>query len=146
MHYFLFLEPNTARSKTAYGMLQQNFGANVKKDEKKENTINIKLMVDEKDSDGFGAAELMVGLLKASKHNDDNIDKSESELFIKNTDSFFTILGSWIMKENKTFGENFTFPFFTKLQRQNIWKHIVCTYAQELMRPPPYGWKKIMTN
>nr|WP_321225061.1 CDC27 family protein [uncultured Psychroserpens sp.] len=98
LHYFLFLEPDTGRSKQAAGLIKEIMGANVSKDESKPNTINITLSMPDK-SDDFGPAEMMLSMLEASKTLEKNEGKSEDELFIANTKSFFTIMGE--LKKNK---------------------------------------------
>ena len=90
-HYFLLLEPNTDRSKDAYKMIQKHTGANVSTDANDAMTINI--MLSPNGDSEFAAADLMVALLQASKAMDDNKDKTEDEMFIENTTSFFTVLG-----------------------------------------------------
>ncbi|WP_166963850.1 tetratricopeptide repeat protein [Yeosuana marina] len=114
-HYFLFLEPDSERSLGAYQMLQENFGGNVSKDENKPNTINITLTTN-KDND-FGAAELMISLLEASKTLEENEGKTEDEMFIKNTDSFFTMLGELKKKKNKGIWWVFYTTFFYDLAK-----------------------------
>jgi lipopolysaccharide biosynthesis regulator YciM len=109
-HYFLFLEPNTSRSIQTYQMLQENFGGNVTRDENKPNTVNIMLSIN--DDSQFGAAELMVSLLEASKSTEENKGKTEDELFIENTDSFFTILGELNKKKDNDIWWSFYIPFF----------------------------------
>lgn len=59
LYYFLFLEPNTDRSKTALKLLEIQFGGNVQKDKDKPNQINITLNADQIDSE-FGAASMML--------------------------------------------------------------------------------------
>jgi tetratricopeptide (TPR) repeat protein len=114
-HYFLFLEPNSNRSKEAYQLLQKNFGGNVSKDTTKPHTINI-LLSNNNDTQ-FGAAELMVSLLEASKSLEENEGKSEDEMFIENTDSFFTILGELKETKNKSIWWTFYTTFFYDLAK-----------------------------
>jgi len=114
-HYFLFLEPNTKRSNEAYQLLQDNFGGNVSKDKNKPNTINIVLSAN--NDSQFGAAELMIGMLEASKSLEENEGKTEDEMFIKNTDSFFTILGELKKKKNREIWWTFYTTFFYDLAK-----------------------------
>lgn len=118
-HYFLFLEPNSSRSKDAYAMMMKNFGGNVSKDKNKPNTINI-LLSPNKD-DQFSAAELMISMLEASKNLKENKDKTEDELFIENTKSFFTVLGELRKKKNKEIWWTFYTNFFYELAKS---KHL----------------------
>ncbi|NAS14093.1 tetratricopeptide repeat protein [Poritiphilus flavus] len=116
-HYFLFLEPDTPRAVEAYHMLQQNFGGNVSRDSEKPNTINI-LLSPNNDSQ-FGAAELMVSMLEASRGLEENQGKTEDEMFIKNTDSFFTVLGELKRKKDKEIWWTFYTTFFYELAKSD---------------------------
>ena len=116
-HYFLFLEPNTKRSEEAFQLLNDAFGGNVSKDKDKANTINIVLSAN---NDGqFGAAELMIGMLEASKSLEENEGKTADEMFIKNTDSFFTILGELKKKKNREIWWTFYTTFFYDLAKSD---------------------------
>lgn len=129
VHFFLFLEPDTQRSQTAYKMLQKNFGGNVTKDKDKPNTINITLQaLDEKSQ--FSSAELMISMLEASKSIEENKDKSDDELFVENTDSFFTIMGELNKEEYKDIWWTFYTPFFYELAKS---EHIeaYCKYITQ---------------
>jgi tetratricopeptide (TPR) repeat protein len=117
IHYFLFLEPNSNRSLEGYEILQRNFGGNVSKDETKPNTINI-LLSPNNDSQ-FGAAELMVSLLEASKTLEENEGKSDDEMFIENTESFFKVLGELKNDKNKGIWWTFYTPFFYNISKSN---------------------------
>lgn len=115
-YYFLFLEPNTTRSNEALQLLQHNFGGkNVSKDSNKPNTINITLS--ENNDSQFGAAELMVSMLEASKSLEENKEKTSDEMFLKNTNSFFTILGELKEEENKEIWWTFYTTFFYNLSK-----------------------------
>jgi hypothetical protein len=48
----------------------------------------------------FGSAEMMISLLAASKHTDENKDKSDMELFIKTNRGVFSMLGE--LNKNKS--------------------------------------------
>jgi len=118
LHFFLFLEPDTQRSQTAYEMLQKNFGGNVKKDKDKPNTINITLQsLDEKNE--FSTVELMISMLEASKSLEDNKDKSDDEMFVENTSSFFSMLGEMNKEEYKDIWWTFYTPFFYELAKSD---------------------------
>lgn len=115
VHYFLFMEPNSNRSPAAFQILQNNFGGNVSKNEEKPNTINIFFSPGE-DSE-FAPAELMISLLEASKSLEENEGKTEDEMFIKNTSSFFSILGELKKEEHKGVWWAFYVPFFYDLAK-----------------------------
>ena len=98
LHYFLLTEPNTARSKQAYALMQENFGRNVSIEEGEKKTITIMLSPDKEDSP-FMAVDMMRGFLQAAYTLEENEGKSEEEMFVQNTESFFTILGELKEKE-----------------------------------------------
>lgn len=112
-HYFLFLEPDSQRSLDAYSMLQKNFGGNVSKDVDKPNTINIALSPN--NDSQFGAAELMVSMLEASKSFEKNEGKTEDDMFVENSGQFFKILGELKEKDNQEIWWTFYTPFFYDL-------------------------------
>lgn len=115
-YYFLFLEAGSPRSPEAYRILQQNFGANVSRDENKPNNINI-LLSPNNDSK-FGAAEMMISMPEASKFTEENKEKSEEERFVSNIESFFKILGE--LQENNEQQDlwwSFYTPFFYELAK-----------------------------
>ncbi|MFD1095998.1 tetratricopeptide repeat protein [Salegentibacter chungangensis] len=117
LHYFLFLEPNTDRSVTAFNMLLNKYGANVSQDEEKENQINISL--DPEQSSGeFGPANMMLSMLGATNMIEKKEGKSEMELFISNTESVFKILGE-LKDDNENSGLywDFYIPFFHDLAK-----------------------------
>lgn len=112
-HYFLFLEPNTGRSVAAYQMLENTFGGNVSKDKNEPNKINITLSPN--NDSQFGAAELMVAMLEASKSLEENEGKTEEEMFVENTESFFTVLGELKEEEKQDIWWSFYVPLFYDL-------------------------------
>jgi tetratricopeptide (TPR) repeat protein len=115
IHYFLFLEPSTKRSIVAYEILQENFGGNVSKDDSDPNTINI--MLSPNSDSQFGAVELMISMLEVSKSLEENEDKTEDEMFIENTESFFKVLGELKEKKNKEIWWTFYTTFFYELAK-----------------------------
>jgi tetratricopeptide (TPR) repeat protein len=135
-HYFLFLEPNSQRSKEAYQLLQNRFVGNVSKDNTKPNKINITLS--DKDDD-FSAVELMISLLEASKNLEENDGKTKDEMFIENTDSFFTILGELKDEENKEIWWTFYTTFFYDLAQS---EHIetYCKYISQSQNENSKQW------
>ena len=136
-HYFLFLEPNTKRSIDAYQMLQENFGGNVSKDTNKPNTINI--MFSTNNDSQFGAAALMVSMLEASKSLEKNKGKTDNEMFIENTESFFKILGELKDKKSKGIWWTFYTPFFYDLANSD---HLetYCNYIAQSSNEDSKKW------
>jgi tetratricopeptide (TPR) repeat protein len=98
-HYFLLLEPNTKRSVEVYQILKENFEGNVTKDKHKPNTVNIKLSSNNESQ--FGSAELLLSMLEASKSLEENKGKSDDELFVENTKSFFNLLSEQKQEKDK---------------------------------------------
>lgn len=127
-HYFLFLEPNSSRSKIAFDMLQEKFKGNVSKDAKNPNEISISLLLD--DDGEFAAAELMISMFQVSKLSDENKEKSEDDLFVENTKSFFKVLGELKKDDKKGFWWDFYIPFYDNLAKS---KHIetYCKYITQ---------------
>lgn len=138
LHYFLFLEPNTERSKTAFRLLNDQFGGNVKPDKEKPNQINISLSTDQMDSE-FGPANLMISLLEASKSTEENKNKTEDQLFIENTKSFFNVLGELKKKKNKGLWWDFYVPFFNDIANSD---HIdtYCYYIAQSSKESAKDW------
>ena len=136
-HYFLLLEPNSQRSKSAFEMLEDNFGGNVSKDAEKPNTINIMLSLN-RDSE-FSAAELMVSMLVASNSLEENKDKSEFELFEENTTSFFKIIGELKDKKSEGLWWDFYAPFFSELAESDHME-AYCHYIRESTHENSQSW------
>lgn len=128
LYYFLFLEPDSRRSEDAYTVLIDNFTRNVSKDSDKPNTINITLSP--LDDSEYGSAEFMLSLLTAGNMSDENKGKTDEEMFIKNTKSFFQVLGGLQTKKNKGITWDFYIPFFYKLAQS---EHIdtFCYYMSQ---------------
>ncbi|MFY0631756.1 MAG: tetratricopeptide repeat protein [Flavobacteriaceae bacterium] len=137
VHYFLFLEPNTKRSIEAHQMLQQKFGGNVSKDSSKPNTINIS--ISPSDNNEFSSVELMISMLEASKSIEKNKEKSDDEMFVENTESFFGILGELKKEESKSIWWSFYTEFFYKLAKSD---HLVtyCKYITQVENKNSQKW------
>ena len=114
-HFFLLLEPKSARSEDAYAMLEAKFKGNVTKDAENPNSINITISPN-MDKE-FGAAELTIALLQAGNSLEENEGKSEDELFKENTTSFFTIMGELKKENSKGLWWEFYTPFFYDLSK-----------------------------
>ena len=82
--------PNSDRSDRGFEILMSNFEGRVKKNAEDSTSTTITIDMD-KDDDASGA-DILLGLLEASKSNEANVDKSEDELFIEHTDLFFSTL------------------------------------------------------
>lgn len=114
LYYFLMLEADSPRSPDALKLLKNLLKKGVSR--RDEKTIDVKLTMN--DDDQFGASELMMSLLEASKSLEENKDKSEGVLFYENTESFFTILSELNEEEKKRdFHKSFYVPYFKKMSR-----------------------------
>lgn len=132
LHYFLLLEPNSRRSETAFNLLQEEFGGNVKKDPNESKTT-ILLNPESLDSE-FSSAGLMIAMLEASNSLEDNKDKPESQLFEENTTSFFVILGELKKKKNKGIWWEFYVDFYYALaqtEHMETYCNFICQYTKK---------------
>jgi tetratricopeptide (TPR) repeat protein len=119
LYYFLYLEPDSPRARQAYDLLQDQFTGHVERDAEKPGQINI--FIDPDSESEFGAANMLISMLEASNTLEENKGKSEEELFIENTRSFFSILGELKKKKNHGLWWEFYTPFFYDLAKS---KHI----------------------
>ena len=128
LYYFLLLEPSSKRAETAYKLLKEQLRGNVQKD--KSNPMNINIFLDPKKMDSeFSAAEMMLAMLEASNSLEKNKDKTPEELFVNNSESFFSTLG--VLKENGKKKSNiwwdFYIPFFYDLAKSE-YIDVFCYY------------------
>ncbi len=127
LYYFLMLEPNSKRSKLNYHTLREQLGQGVNQENEKKINVNIPSS-STKDSI-FGAAEMMVSLLAASKYTDENKNKTDMELFVETTKSFFSILGE-LKKDNTGFWWDFyVTKFYDLVQSDNY--EAFCYYISQ---------------
>ncbi len=140
LHYFLLLEPSSERAKTAFNLLQEQFLGNVKVSQENPSNININILLNGDQTDNeFGAAELMISMLEASKSLEENKGKTDDELFIENTTSFFKMLGELHKKKNKGLWWDFYIPFFDKLaQSGNM--DTYCRYISQSSNDEAIQW------
>ncbi|MDC8006123.1 tetratricopeptide repeat protein [Aureisphaera galaxeae] len=137
-YYFLFLEPDSKRSPAVFSMLQENLGGNVSEDKEDPNNINI-LLNPGGDSE-FGAAELMISLLEASKTLEENKGKTEDEMFVQNTESFFKILGELSEKDKKEgIWWGFYIPYFYELAKSDHME-TYCKYITSGVNENSFQW------
>ncbi len=112
LYYFLTLEADSPRSKDALHLLKQL----QKKGVTKRDDKNVDIVLTMDDNKDFEASDLMLSLLQAANHSEENNDKSAEELFFENTKSFFTILGELNeKKKRKDFWEDFYVSHFYRL-------------------------------
>ena len=112
LHFFLLLEPNSERSQNAYNLLQSQLSGGVERNQEEPGKIDIFLSPDQLKSE-FGTIDMMITILEASKSLEENEGKSDDQMFIENTTSFFKILGEHKTKENTGFWWDFYVPFLS---------------------------------
>ncbi|MGL1891638.1 MAG: tetratricopeptide repeat protein [Spirochaetaceae bacterium] len=122
LYYFLFLEPNSSRSKTAYDRLISNFT-------KTPGDANITINPNQLES-GFLAADLALESFRILESTDDN--------FINNSESLFNILGE-IKKDNRGFTWDFYVPFFYKIAQSEHLKTF-CHYISQSTNEESVKW------
>lgn len=110
-YYFLMLEPDTIRAEEIYNILNYNLRKGVTKQDDNNITLNLNL---DNDSE-FGALETMLCMLEASKSIEENKDKTEAQLFVENTTSFFQFLGEFNGEKKESIWQSFYIPFFYKI-------------------------------
>jgi hypothetical protein len=144
LHYFLFLEPNSERAKTAYNLIQKQFGGNVDRDKDKPSQMNIFLDPNQSGTE-FGAADMMISMLEASKSLEKNEGKSDNDIFIENTTSFFKILGELKEKKNTGLWWDFYVPIFYDIAKS---EHIgtYCNYISQSSNDTALDWLKENDN
>ncbi len=74
------------------------------------------------------AAELMLSLLEASNALEENKDKTEQELFIENSESFFKIIGE--QNEKKNFWWAFYADFYAAMIKAGH-NEVFCNYITQ---------------
>ena len=118
LYYFLMLEPNSKRSFSNYNDLRSQLGLGVEK--KNESNINVNIPFSASTDSEFGAAEMMVSLLAASKYTEENVNKSDIELFVETNKGIFSILGE--LKKNNTgfWWDVYVTKFYDLVQSNNF--------------------------
>jgi tetratricopeptide (TPR) repeat protein len=118
LYYFLMIEPNSKRSLINYNRLRGQLGQGVEK--KDDKNINVSFPAYSSSSSEFGAAEIMITLLEASKYTEENKDKNEFELFVETNSGIFGILGE-LKKDNTGFWwDLYVATFYDLVQADNI--------------------------
>ncbi|MFA9392799.1 MAG: tetratricopeptide repeat protein [Prolixibacteraceae bacterium] len=117
LYFFLLIEPNSSRSELEYPNLRNYIDYGVTEQSNKD----VNVLVPTNDDPNFGAAEMMISLLKASNGLEENEGKDELELFAENTYGLFAILGE-LKKENSGFWWDFYVPFYYDIATENLTK------------------------
>ncbi len=92
LYIFLLLEPESERAAGEYEVLRNYLNGGVEWNSDTNVTISISMDEDPE----FGAAEMMVSLLAVSGSFEENIGKNDLEMFAKNTEDIFFMLGEMI--------------------------------------------------
>jgi tetratricopeptide (TPR) repeat protein len=118
LYYFLMLEPNSRRSTRNYNSLRNLLGQGVEM--KSDKKINVTVPFSASKDSVFGAAEMMVSLIEASRYTEESKGKSDMESFIETNSKFFGILGE-LKKENKgIWWELYVPKFYDLIQTKNL--------------------------
>lgn len=118
LYYFLMIEPNSKRSLINYNSLRNQLGQGVEK--KDDKNINVNIPISSSSSSEFDAAEMMISLLAASKHTEENKDKNEMELFVETNRGIFSVLGE-LKKDNTGFWwDLYVTRFYDLVQSDNF--------------------------
>ncbi len=115
LYFFLMIEPNSERAAIEYNNLRNYLNYGVTQNDNK----NVNVMVPMNSDADFGAAEMMISLLKASENLEENKEKSSLELFAANNDKLFKILGE-LKKENKGFWWDYYVTFLYDMSNENL--------------------------
>jgi tetratricopeptide (TPR) repeat protein len=111
-YYFLMIEPNSRRSPAKYSYLITQLGEGVEKDG--EGNIDVNISLNSSNDNEFDTAEMMLGLLAASRHIEEEKGKSDMEIFVDITQTFFEGLGD-IKGEHNGFWWDFYVAKFSDL-------------------------------
>lgn len=136
-YYFLMLEPNSYRSKINYDNLRNLLDQGVEKEDEKNISINVPL--NSSKDDEFGAAEVMLSLLAASKHTEENSNKTDMDLFVETTHVFFSVLGE-LKNENTGFWWDFYVVKFDDLVQSDNYEAYCYYISQSLNLDDINSW------
>lgn len=140
LYFFLLIEPDSARSNSVYQMLTNKLDYGVEKTSEKN--INVSIPFNESEDPDFGAAEMMISLAKASNYTEENVGKTEMELFAENNKSLFSVLGE-LKKDNKGFWWEFYVPFFYDIVQNNHTKAYSYYISQSSGKQEVYDWLEL---
>jgi tetratricopeptide (TPR) repeat protein len=117
LYYFLMLEPNSRRSVPNYNNLRNQLGLGVEK--KNDQNINVNVPFSATTDSIFGAAEMMVSLLAASRFTEENSKKSDIEIFIETNKGLFSILGELKNDNTGFWWDMYVTKFYDLVQSNN---------------------------
>lgn len=110
LYYFLMIEPTSLRAGQAYDLLL----CELKQDVDSSNPDSVKINVVSNSSDEFDQANLLLGMLEASKQLTENRNKNFYQLFAENNETFFRGLGK-MSQGKRGFWWDFYVDFFKDL-------------------------------
>ena len=112
-YYFLLLEPDSERSKTANALLIEQLGGSLTKD-KKNNQITINIDSDTSNME-WTTAELILSMVEVTSSTKNKKGKGADKIFIEKTSNLFKFLGE--LKEDKHEGIwwELYVPLFSKI-------------------------------
>ena len=134
LYYFLLLEPNSPRSAAEYQNLRTYLAQGVSKKSEKEINVTIS---SSGDSD-FGAADLMIGLSMASNNMEENKEKTDLELFAKNNETIFSVLGE-LQKDKTGFWWDVYVTMFYGIQTEG-YTEAYSYYISQSQGEPAINW------
>jgi len=126
LYYFLFLEPESQRAKTAFELLKKQFKSDIPVEKGDGNNVYVTLDSRHADSE-FSPAETMIALLEAMNFTDEKEGKSAEEIFISNTKMIFSILGELKGQDKDGLWWDFYVPFFYELAKSD-YLDVFCYY------------------
>jgi len=118
LYYFLMIEPMSKRSNQNYQTLKSKLGYGV--EQKDDKNINVNLPMSKGTDSEFGAADMMISLTAASKYLEENMSKSELELFSETNKSIFTILGELKGKNKGFWWDFYVTSFYDLVNSDNV--------------------------
>jgi tetratricopeptide (TPR) repeat protein len=114
LNRFLILESGTRRSATALAYLENVMAAGV--NQESENKININVLGLLQDNSPFSTIELFYKLNRATRHTDENKNKSELELRLGEFSSLLSFMKKEDLKETDPFLEKYLISYFCDLR------------------------------
>lgn len=117
-YYFLMLEPNSKRSAISYNNLLQQLGQGIER--KNGSDINVNIPFSDSHGSLFGAAEMMVSLLAASRFTEENEGKSDMEYFVETNSGLFSVLGELKGDNGGFWWDLYVSKFYDLVQSDNV--------------------------
>lgn len=136
-YYFLMLEPNSERSSINYRSLKLLLNQGIEK--KSDMNINVNILTNSIEDTLWGASEMMLGLLGATRYTEDNINKTELQFFSELNKTFFIFLGE-LKKNNSDFWLDFYVPCFYEIAQLNLYDAFSYYISQSASKTEANSW------